>query len=184
MKRGRTAFTFGVTALLVAHVALTAFENSPDTKVALGARIPWLNRLPQWRFFAPNPGVENTHVFYRFTEDSGWSKWQEIPYRNPLKWYSFLWNPGSRAPKALFDTSQQLMVLAGYGASYEWAISSTAYILLQDVVRDICVRESRQGQFQFMIMSSRPGLGPEGMRPILASEEIDIRPAETVREPA
>ena len=101
-----------------------------------------------------------------------------MPYINPLKWYSFLWNPGSRAPKALFDTSQQLMVLAGYGASYEWAIGSTAYLLLRDVVRDICVRESRHGRFQFMIMTSRPGLGPGGMRPILASEETPIDPTQ------
>ncbi|MBX9719223.1 MAG: hypothetical protein K2X36_10345 [Microbacteriaceae bacterium] len=177
MKRLGSLLTFAVTALLVTHVALTAFENSPDTKVSLGSRIPWLNRLPQWRFFAPNPGVENTHVLYRSSDEAGgWTRWQEIPYRNRLKWYSFLWNPGSRAPKALFDTSQQLMVLAGYGASYEWAIGSTAYLLLQDVVRDICRSEQRHGQFQFMIMSSRPGSGPEGMHPILASEPAPVEP--------
>ena len=167
----------GVAAVLVVHLATTFLENTPDTKVSLGTRIPWLNRFPQWRFFAPNPGTENTHVFYRWSVDDDWSKWKEIPYRNPLKWYSFIWNPGSRAPKALFDTSQQLMVLAGYGASYEWAVESNAYGLLSDTVRDICVRAQHEGKFQFMIVTSTPGRGAAGMRPILVSEEIDIAPA-------
>jgi hypothetical protein len=168
-----------VGTLLLVHITLTFFENTPDTKVSLGTRIPWLNRFPQWRFFAPNPGTDNTHVFFRWSSEDDWSKWKEIPYRNPLKWYSFIWNPGSRAPKALFDTSQQIMVLAGYGASYEWAVESAAYRLLSDTVRDICQKDGRVGAFQFMIMTSTPGAGPTGMRPILVSEEIPIAPIPT-----
>jgi hypothetical protein len=50
---------------IIAHVVLTTFENSPDAKVSFGKRNPVLGRLPQWRFFAPTPGVDNTHLFYR-----------------------------------------------------------------------------------------------------------------------
>ncbi|MGL5862551.1 MAG: hypothetical protein ACRCY9_14965 [Phycicoccus sp.] len=157
-------------AALAAHVVLTVFENSPDAKVAFGSRSRLLARLPQWRFFAPNPGVENTHLMYRTGRDDCWGEWREKPFTNPMRWYAVAWNPGSRAPKVLFDTVQQLQLMAGLGVSYEWAIRTSAYLLIRDVVRDLCLVDGDVGSFQFMVLTSRPGEHRSTMRPVLVSE--------------
>lgn len=169
MKWMQALVTKAVYSVLVAHVVLTAFENLPDAKLGISSRIPWIGRLPQWRFFAPNPGVENTHVFFRISSAGAWGLWKEIPCRNQLRWYSLFWNPASRAPKAVFDLAQQLRVLSGFGASYEWARSSHAYQLLQSIARDESLREGGRETFQFMIVTAQPGGEVAGMQRILTS---------------
>lgn len=169
-----------VSSALAIHIILTALDNLPDGRASIGTRLPFFRSLPQWRFFAPNPGVENVHLFYRtraaFNE---WAPWSEFSFRNPLRWYSLAWNPRSRAPKALFDTAQQLRVLAGYGASYEWAVESNAYKLIESVVATRVAAESKSAvPFQFMIMISAPGKGREGLQPILVSQETSKAPDE------
>jgi hypothetical protein len=163
-----------VAIALAAHVALTVFENSPDAKISFGSRSKLLARLPQWRFFAPNPGVENTHLMYRTGEGERWGEWEEKPFVNSLPWCAIAWNPGSRAPKALFDTVQQLQLMAGLGVSYDWATKTPAYLLIRDVVRDLCTEEDDIRSFQFMVLTSRPGDVWSTMQPVLVSEAFPV----------
>ena len=168
--RATPAISATVAAGLAAHVTLTFFENSPDAKVAFGARSTLLGRLPQWRFFAPNPGVDNTHLMHRITTGGAWGDWAEVQFANPLRWYSIVWNPGSRAPKALFDTVQQLRVMADHGASYEGAVQSTAYNLIEALVGELCEANGATESFQFMVLTTRPGDTQSTMQPILVSQ--------------
>jgi hypothetical protein len=184
MRIDRALYT-GVAVGLATHVVLTVIENSPDTKVRFSTRSKLLSKLPQWRFFAPNPGVDNTHLMYRTRTRTGeeWGRWEEIPFTNPIKWYALVWNPGSRAPKALFDTVEQLRVTAGLGGSYDWTTGTPAYRLLEDVIRDLCVnkgvgRGADAAHFQFMILTTRPGETHSVMQPVLVSRESAINSPE------
>lgn len=174
MNRSHGAAALVVGAILSAHIVLTALDNLPDTKVSLGTRLPWLRKTPQWRFFAPNPGMEDLHVLYRRDTDGTWSKWTELVFASRTRFYSAAWNPGSRASKALFDTAHQLRTLAGFGSSFEWALGSEGYSLVSEVVLDRCTADGATGSFQFMVLAAVPADGADGLKPILVSPPIPI----------
>ena len=170
MSARRNALTFLVSCILVGHVVLTALDNLPDTKVSLGTRLPWLRKIPQWRFFAPNPGVEDLYVMIRTRSDDEWTKWRELALAKPSRSYSAFWNPAGRAAKALFDTAHQLRTLAGFGSSFEWALGSEGYALISDVVRSHCAEiDLSTSEFQFMILAAVPDDDEEGLKPIMVS---------------
>lgn len=156
---------------LVAHVVITAFENLPHGRLSLGMRLPVFKKIPQWRFFAPNPGIEDLYLLYRHSLDGSdpWGQWLEVPIYEAPGRLSFVWNPGSRSAKALFDAAHQLRVLAGYGSSLEWVTTSVGFELVADVVRTRCYRDGTTGRFQFMILAATPGQGRDGLRPIMVS---------------
>ena len=74
------------------------------------SRIGWL--VPEWRFFAPTPAVEDRVVVYRSKlgdDDPGPLQEVELPESPPLR---FIWNPGCRRHKALFDLADGTLRLA------------------------------------------------------------------------
>lgn len=100
-----------------------------------------------------------------------WGSWRELRIPTRVPWYAVLWNPGNRAPKVLFDAAQQLQVLAGLGASYDAAVGTEAYRLLDDLVVDAVGGHDVQA-CQFMVVTNRPGSAAgTGVRPILVSRE-------------
>lgn len=165
-----------MTAGIVIHFVITAVENVPDSKVSIGVRLPVMKKIPQWKFFAPNPGVEDMHLMYRTKAlpAQPWSAWAEIPLHERKTAFSMIWNPGSRSVKALFDAAQQIRVLAGYGSSFEWVVSSDGFQLLSDFVRQACRRAGTEGYFQFMLVAAVPRLGRDGLKPILVSPASEI----------
>jgi len=163
-----------VGAILAAHIIVTAFDNLPDSRVSLGTRFPLLRKIPQWKFFAPNPGIEDLYVMYRTDDKDGWSRWRELVLARKASSFSAFWNPGSRAGKALFDAAHQLRTLAGYGSSFEWATASDSYALIRNVVRARCVEDGDHVRFQFMILASVPQEGADEMKPILVSETENV----------
>lgn len=68
MSRARSVLLTLAQSALVAHIVVTAFENLPPNQVSLGMRLPVFKKIPQWRFFAPNPGVEDICLMYRTRE--------------------------------------------------------------------------------------------------------------------
>ncbi len=65
------------------------------------------NLVPQWTFFAPNPGSTDIHLLMRFGEGQILSKWHETPltaeYQEKFRWIRGLFNPYRRFDKMLFD---------------------------------------------------------------------------------
>lgn len=174
MHSKRSALTAIVFCVLAGHVVLTALDNLPDTKVSLGTRLPWLRKIPQWRFFAPNPGIEDLYVMYRTRSEHDWTRWAELRLARAVKPSSVFWNPAGRASKALFDTAHQLRTLAGFGSSFEWALGSDGFSLITDVARHQCIELGRRGEFQFMILAAVPDKGAAGMKPIMVSPPAPI----------
>jgi hypothetical protein len=82
-------------------------------KNALQARIAELDRLhliPQWTFFAPNPGTYDFRLMVRVLDGDGesspWNEVLPVAHRGPL---SGLWNPERRINKAIVDLTQRLV---------------------------------------------------------------------------
>jgi hypothetical protein len=161
-----------VWTLLGAHIGITFFHNSPDTRVNAARLLPILTGLPQWRFFAPNPGVEDTLLFFRARSTVGrWGQWQEFRVSPRLPWHGLVWNPGSRAAKVLFDAGQQMVLQVQHGVPFELAPHSEAYRLVKDLVAE---RVRGSGEvLQFMVALRKPqAADPVGMiRPVLVSLE-------------
>lgn len=68
--------------------------------------------IPDWRFFAPEPAVEDNLVFYRFkspTGEIGPLETIALPSAGAMRW---LWNPGDRRHKALWDMADGVQGLA------------------------------------------------------------------------
>jgi hypothetical protein len=72
-------------------------------------RADWLCLVPEWKFFAPNPGRHDFHLLYRDQfRDGTLTEWTEVSPTGKRRWWHFLWNPAKRGNKALFDTVSQL----------------------------------------------------------------------------
>lgn len=67
--------------------------------------------LPNWRFFAPEPGRHDHHVLYRTIGESGPTPWDEVWPITPRRWLHTAWFPGRRREKGLFDISVQIVRL-------------------------------------------------------------------------
>jgi hypothetical protein len=68
--------------------------------------------IPDWRFFAPEPAVEDNLVVYRFKSTTGEiGSLETVPLPRPGALRS-LWNPGDRLHKALWDLTDGVQRLA------------------------------------------------------------------------
>jgi hypothetical protein len=68
--------------------------------------------IPDWRFFAPEPAVENNRVIYRFktaTGEIGPVQTVTLPFAGALR---CMWNPADRRHKALWDLTDGVQGLA------------------------------------------------------------------------
>lgn len=71
--------------------------------------------MPNWAFFAPNPGVYDDHLFYRVREGNEFSPWKEIvTSRNGdgPAWLSPFYSGASRSSKGIIDIFSTLESLA------------------------------------------------------------------------
>lgn len=66
--------------------------------------------IPNWRFFAPIPAMEDQHFLYRLaTEDKQeHTPWREAYTIQPRRLVHAVWFPGRRMEKAIFDVASTL----------------------------------------------------------------------------
>lgn len=67
--------------------------------------------LPNWTFFAPNPGISDYHLLYRtkVCNNSEVTNWVEIPFIEYRRFTNFVWNPNRRYIKFLIDCINNLL---------------------------------------------------------------------------
>ncbi|WP_265445254.1 hypothetical protein [Flexivirga meconopsidis] len=172
MNRLRAALAAAAPVALGAHVVATAVDNLPDQHITLARWSPRLAGMPTWRFFGPNPGVDDMHLFVRDVDLPG-SQWREIDLAVSRPWWATLWNPGTRGPKTLFDACQQIKRLSVMtGGSYDAVVRSAPYELLVDFV--VASSGRTRGTIQFALLSSRPGPETSDVVPVLTSRHITI----------
>ncbi|MPQ98766.1 hypothetical protein GB931_12710 [Modestobacter sp. I12A-02628] len=67
--------------------------------------------IPNWRFFAPNPAVEDQHFLYRLASAdlTEHTEWREVFTSAPRQLTHAFWFPGRRTEKAVFDVAAALV---------------------------------------------------------------------------
>ncbi|CAL9573567.1 hypothetical protein SUDANB171_04867 [Streptomyces sp. enrichment culture] len=176
------AFAVGA---LAAHLVSTVLQNTPDSYNQDLRKFTGGWPIPGWRFFAPNPGVQNVHLLVREVPAGGApaTPWRDVTPTVSHGWKQVLWNPGSRGPKALFDAMQQLSVMSANQADFTWVTQSLPYQLVFSASRAAAADGSVA--LQFLLMNVFPSAPPEQrMKPILTSEWIPLGSASDPKEAA
>ncbi|MDS1272282.1 hypothetical protein RIF23_18490 [Lipingzhangella sp. LS1_29] len=71
--------------------------------------------IPNWRFFAPNPGVYDFHIIYRVRNDGQISGWRGIDMIANRRSLHTLWHPKRRREKAVFDIANGVALVLDKG---------------------------------------------------------------------
>lgn len=110
--------------------------------------------IPDWRFFAPEPGQWDDHVLVRVLDAEGTpSPWRQVIHFEPRQWRHAVYFPKHREEKALIDVITELMRQVT-GPPIE--LTDTApYRLLTGFVEGVVRREhagSMPAGFQFLVV--------------------------------
>ncbi|MFQ6397868.1 hypothetical protein ACLMAJ_31065 [Nocardia sp. KC 131] len=161
------------TSVVATHILLTLIENLPDRHRVLarfGNRLP---HAPDWRFFGPNPGVEDFHLMYRLAGDDSTTEWKEIDLSCRRPWHAMLWNPGTRPSKALFDAIQNVRRAAHESnGDFGRVLEAPGYRLLEASVESVVEPAAGEpaARSQFMLLTTRPEPEVSTLQVVLVSE--------------
>ncbi|GAA3647311.1 hypothetical protein L7D48_23425 [Streptomyces sp. S1A] len=110
--------------------------------------------IPNWRFFAPNPAVEDQHFLYRLASEdrSEHTEWREVYSITPRKMAHAFWFPGRRMEKAVFDVASTLVHNPGAMTPLHQEAKKAAYRLVGDFVRRRIKPEPGYPLFQVMLV--------------------------------
>lgn len=76
--------------------------------------------MPNWAFFAPNPGIHDDHLFYRVREETGFCPWKEATASHKggsPAWVSPFYSGASRRSKGIIDIFSTLESLSNFNLS-------------------------------------------------------------------
>lgn len=120
--------------------------------------------LPNWTFFAPNPGTVDYHLIYR-QKDIGTQEnldWSEIPIIQNRTLQHFLWNPQRRKIKLIIDAINAIVKINANNSKFKLSEEnstkalyiSVPYMLLMQTVLNNIKTGSDNAQFQFAVIES------------------------------
>ncbi|WP_338784407.1 hypothetical protein [Streptomyces sp. DG1A-41] len=110
----RSAFTGpGAWTRVAAAAAVVATVATQHYHITVYNRVQskdQLSLIPNWRFFAPEPGVHDYAFIYRTTDVDGVrSRWQGVDLITGRKMRQLVWFPTRRPEKAVFDLATELL---------------------------------------------------------------------------
>lgn len=123
MPKLRTLIDGSIVSLFAAWLVSTLLSQHPENSLNRCRRLDNFagnTIIPNWRFFAPNPAVEDVHVLYRFASQdfSRHSEWKECHTISPRRLWQAFWFPKRRFEKGVFDAHQSIMLgLSALGRS-------------------------------------------------------------------
>lgn len=131
-------------AAMAAWLVVTVVSQHPDRgfdKLRKADPIGLL--IPNWRFFAPEPAVDDTHLLYRFhsPETGEYSQWYSANQAQQRKLVHAFWFPGRREEKAVFDVTAGLLSNVNSGISASETRQLSAFSLLSNYVRRAADRD-------------------------------------------
>jgi hypothetical protein len=86
--------------------------------------------LPNWSFFAPNPGTSDLQILYRDKlSDGQLTPWQAVAFREGSLLHA-IWNPEKRLHKAITNVCLSLLQLASDKHKSKLLFASVPYILI------------------------------------------------------
>ncbi|MFF4992354.1 hypothetical protein ACFY19_34620 [Streptosporangium saharense] len=139
----------------------TAIKQEPTRSLALAKRIDPAGLLvPDWRFFAPNPGIHDIHLLFRDElEDGTPTQWTEISVWPTRRFIHMIWHPDRRLQKAIFDAGKEIDITVSYLKAQEDfdarpIQNSPGYLALLNHVANACDHHPNAAKTQFLIAQS------------------------------
>ncbi|QRV39126.1 hypothetical protein I6J42_34120 (plasmid) [Streptomyces californicus] len=144
-------------AVLAGWFAITVLSQHPDRGYD---RLRNLDRtgtgilIPNWRFFAPDPAVEDQHFLYRLASEdrrhhTEWRAVNKIAHRRAA--HAF-WFPGRRVEKAIFDVAATLLSNPGTKDPAVLLARNSARALVSRFVQTRIRPEAEYPLFQVMLV--------------------------------
>lgn len=145
----------------------------------LGRDLIWKFRLlPIYTFFAPNPGIYDYRIVYRYKFDDGsLGNWRELHHLTMRQWSHFFWNPRKRIQKLIADSIMSVKEsinsttnISELDHSLKSAIVrlSQGYVALFNIAKSFR-KEIGATHFQFMIAETTQVTGSREVNPIFKS---------------
>lgn len=112
-----------------------------------------LGLIPLWTFFAPRPGMHDTHLLYRDRLRNGKiGSLSCVPSTEKRRWYHAIWNPGKYRNKVVADLNDSLMQylarVAMQDRDIRVVVLSNPYLILANLVMQMpCPEEAEARQF-------------------------------------
>lgn len=93
--------------------------------------------IPNWRFFAPEPAVEDQHFLYRLAsaDKTAHTEWRAVFDAVPRRAVHAFWFPGRRVEKSIFDVASSLTANPNAGNPLTVRARTSAYRMIIDFVR-------------------------------------------------
>ncbi len=118
-----------------------------------------LNLLPDWSFFAPNPGRHDIHLVYRNWNHNDPESWIEFTTYKMSGWRC-VWNPNRYCNKALFDLSNALnWERKVYEDDQKSIMLSRSYISILSLVMEQPLLDINITDRQFAIVGTQASKG-------------------------
>lgn len=141
-----------------------------------------LSLLPNWRFFAPTPGMHDYHLLYRtLGQDGATSRWKEIDTATERRIRQIVWFPTRRQGKALIDICSEILICADKG--FDLVTGMPAYRVILGYIEKIAAAD-RGGDvkgFQFTLVRSAGYDVTEEPKTLFISPHTPMGPA--IHEP-
>ncbi|MDX3635662.1 hypothetical protein OG920_03530 [Streptomyces europaeiscabiei] len=94
-----------------------------------------LSLVPNWRFFAPNPCMHDSHFLYRTVDaDGSASPWHDAFATETRKPQHIVWFPTRRADKGMVDACADILPTLEFGG-FEGAARTPGYRMITENLR-------------------------------------------------
>jgi hypothetical protein len=122
--------------------------------------------LPNWTFFAPNPGTVDYHLIYRVrvSDIEENMQWKEVPIIQNRKLKHLIWNYQRRKIKLIIDSINALVKINDLNSKFKLSqenstkalyVSVPYLLIMKAVINEIRQSENNENiQFQFAIVES------------------------------
>lgn len=177
----RDLLRIGVAATLAAWYLVTVVAQYPDDNYGKLKKLRFINGsflIPNWKFFAPNPGTEDFVLLYRqLTRGAAeWSQWQYVVEPEPARlWHSFF-SKKSRHDKGVLDIVSTLQSMVGV-EGLERQVEACRRLIENTVIR-ITPQDGSVQKIQVLLARGK-GFDPNGTPTYdYLFEPVDIRKVE------
>jgi hypothetical protein len=148
---------FALYGLLGTWFLASAVKQEPTRRSKLDERIdPHGVLLPDWRFFAPQPGTYDNHLLFRDElADGSLTAWKEVLVASERKLRHAIWHPKRRGEKIVFDTMNEIIKITQEPALEKEDIQvSVAYLTLLNFVTHSQRHADGTKRTQFLVARS------------------------------
>lgn len=141
-------------------------------------KINALHILPIWTFFAPRPGMSDTHILFRDKLPDGHAtRWEEVALVEPRRPFHSVWNPLKRLDKVAVDAISDVKTVKNRGDSRDVAPEtlqqhvklSKGYLVLMNIAFSYPKLDPAAQARQFVVVESNHDAGQRHITPLFFS---------------